>query len=62
MRADILRTKFRDRIQSKTSWGRNELMLVLEQSINDALNEQFSHLEPKDPTVPITFTMNDEPF
>lgn len=62
---EILRTKFRERIQSKTSWGRNELMLVLEEAITDMYHEQLSRMyeeKSKVNSAPVQGNMNDLPF
>lgn len=61
----ILRTKFRERLQAKTSWGRNEILLILEESIGAMLDEQLGRMYEahcKEALEPIRDKMESDPF
>ena len=58
---DALRNEFRKNIYLKTSWGRNELILMFEESISAALQFQLdSHRNWPDADYPSNRTTADE--
>lgn len=42
---ELLRIRFKESLQSKTSWGRNDLMLVFESVLADVVVELLDETE-----------------